>query len=57
MTQHPHEHQNILKIASMRFRTVIAQAEDRQSITLTLPADPDVEGFIVLLQPVLPSIS
>ena len=56
MTKEPNTQPNIFKIASMRFKTVVAEAGGRRSVTLTLPTDPDVQGFIVLLQPTLPSI-
>ena len=47
--------QNILKIAAMRFKTVIADAD--QDVILKLTPDEGIHGFIVLLRPALPSIS
>jgi hypothetical protein len=47
---------NVVKLATMRFKTIIAEAMDSQPITLSLPADSSVQGFIVILKPALPSI-
>jgi len=46
----------ILKIASMRFKTIITEIGSEQEITLELPIEADLHGFVILLQPALPSI-
>jgi len=54
MTLEKINHQNILEIAAMRFKTVVAEAS--QEVTLTLAPEAGIQGFIVLLQSPLPSI-
>jgi hypothetical protein len=46
--------QNILKTAAMRFKMIVAEAD--QEVTLKLSPTAEAEGFIVLWQPSLPSI-
>lgn len=55
MTHETMSEQNILKIAAMRFKTVIANAD--QDVMLKLTPDEGIQGFIVLLRPALPTIS
>lgn len=50
------ENQDILKLASMRFKTVVAEVADPRHLNLNLTAEAGVQGFIVLLRPALPSI-
>ena len=49
--------QNILEIASMRFQIIVAETMTNLPVTLELPVEPGVHGFIVLLQPSLPCIN
>jgi len=46
--------QNMLEIATMRFKTIIAQTD--QEVMLKLTPEAGIQGFFVLLQPSLPSI-
>jgi len=48
---------NILEIATMRFKTVVAEARANQAVTLELPVESGINGFIVFLQPPLPCIN
>ncbi|MDR3457133.1 MAG: hypothetical protein P4N60_06775 [Verrucomicrobiae bacterium] len=54
MTIEKISHKKIMDLAAMRFKTIVAEADEE--IRLKLPADVGVHGFIVLLQPALPSI-
>ena len=54
MTLEKINQQNILEIAAMRFKTIITEAS--QEVTLKLAPEPGIQGYIVLLQPALPSI-
>jgi hypothetical protein len=56
MTIEQTNHQTILQIASMRFKTIVTETKENQSLILELPPDATIHGFIVLLQPALPSI-
>jgi hypothetical protein len=47
----------ILEIAALRFKTVVAEARGYQGVTLELPVESGIHGFIVLLQPPLPCIN
>ena len=49
--------ENFLEIASMRFQTIVAETMTDLPVTLELPIEPGVHGFIVLLQPSLPCIN
>jgi hypothetical protein len=55
MTYETMSEQNIFRIDAMRFKTVIADAD--QDFMLKLTPDEGIQGFIVLLRPALPSIS
>ena len=44
----------LMEISAMRFKTIVAEADEE--VRLKLPTDAGVHGFIVLLQPRLPSI-
>jgi len=55
MTHETMRAQIIFRIAAMRFKTVIADAD--QEVILKLTPDEGILGFIVLLRPALPSIS
>jgi hypothetical protein len=46
--------QKTMELAAMRFKTIVAEANEE--VRLKLPAEAGVHGFIVLLQPPLPSI-
>jgi hypothetical protein len=46
--------QNMLEIATIRCKTIIAQAD--REVMLKLTPEAGIQGFIVLLQPSLPSI-
>jgi hypothetical protein len=46
---------NILEIGAMRFKTIIAEAD--QDFALNLTPEAGIQGFIVLLRLSLPSIS
>lgn len=48
--------QNLLKLASLRFKTIVAETRENQPLTLSLPTEAGIQGFIVILQPGLPSI-
>jgi hypothetical protein len=47
---------SILKLATLRLKTIVADIREHQPLNLSLPTDGDVQGFIVLLRPALPSI-
>jgi glutaminase len=57
MTHNKLTNQNLLEIAALRFKTIVTEATDSQSVTLELPMESGVQGFIVLVQPALPSIN
>ncbi len=40
---------NVLEIATMRFKTVVAQVKADQAVTLELPVESGINGFIVFL--------
>jgi hypothetical protein len=46
--------QSILKTAAMRFKMIVAEAD--QEVTLKLSPSAEAEGFIIVWQPALPSI-
>jgi hypothetical protein len=46
---------NIVEIGALRFKTIIAKAD--QDFALKLTPEAGIQGFIVLLRPSLPSIS
>jgi hypothetical protein len=48
---------NVLEIAALRFKTVVAEARGDRSVTVELPVESGVQGFIVLVQPALPLIN
>ena len=50
-------HPDILEIATMRFKTVVVEAKANQAVTLELPVESGINGFIVFLQPPLPCIN
>lgn len=56
MTETIQQHPKSLKIDATRFKTIVAEANEGQTVTLKLPASRGVAGFIVFLQPALPSI-
>lgn len=47
----------VLETATMRFKTVVAEAGANRAVTLELPVESDINGFIILLQPSLPCIN
>lgn len=47
---------NIVNIASMRFKPLALEANETGELTITLKLEPGIHGFIVLLKPMLPSI-
>lgn len=47
---------NLVNIASLRFQPLVAEVADNHELTITLKLEPGVDGFIVFLQPPLPSI-
>lgn len=48
---------NVLETATMRFKTVVAEAGANQAVTLELPVESGIHGFIVFLQPPIPCIN
>ena len=54
MTPEKTTRQSILEIAALRLKTVVAEAD--QDVTLKFKPETGVQGYIVLLQPSLPSI-
>ena len=54
MTLEKINQQSTLEIAAMQFRTVVAEAD--QELILKLGPVAGVDGYLVLLQPSLPSI-
>ena len=57
MNQNKFNQPDILEIASLRFKAIVAEAGGDQQVTLVLPIEAGVQGFVILLQRALPCIN
>ncbi len=47
---------NFVNIAAMRFQPLVLEAVENEQLTIKLKLEPGIDGFIVILKPMLPSI-
>ena len=56
MQPQPNNHDNLVNIASLRFKPLAVEVTETDELTIKLKLEPGVDGFIVFLKPPLPSI-
>ena len=56
MQSQTNNHDNLVNVASLRFKPLVVEATQNDELTIKLKLEPGVDGFIVFLKPMLPSI-
>ena len=56
MQSQSNNHDNLVNLASLRFKPMAVEVTEPNELTIKLKLEPGVDGFIVFLKPSLPSI-